>query len=297
MSDESDVTRADETVFAVVGPGAVGGLVAWLLHRAGRDVVAVGRPATVDALRADGIEVRSAQFGSGVERVPADTVVPDGASVILATKAYGLDAVLPDIAASRPVEVVSFLNGVEHVGPLRAALPGVAVAGASVAVSALRLSPSVIDHRSPFVNIEAPEAAAGFAAVRALADAGPRVRARGTESEVLWAKFRMLASLALLTSHWRQPAGAALSAEPELTEAVVAEIVACSTAEGVPATAVDLMSVLATVPGGMRTSLQEDLAAGAPSELDAIGGALLRIGERDGVPTPAIARIVAGLGS
>ncbi|ERK70236.1 hypothetical protein N136_03441, partial [Leifsonia aquatica ATCC 14665] len=33
------------------------------------------------------------------------------------------------------------------------------------------------------------------------------------------------------------------------------------------------------------------------SELDAIGGALLRIGERHGVPTPAIARIVAALGS
>lgn len=288
---------SDDTVFAVVGPGAVGGLLAWLLHRAGHDVIAVGRPATVAALRADGIEVRSAQFGDGVERVPADTVVPAGASVILATKAYGLEAVLPDIAASRPVEVVSFLNGVEHVGPLRAALPDVPVAGASVAVSALRISPTVIDHRSPFVNIEAPEAASGFAAVRALDGAGPRVRAQGSEAEVLWAKFRMLSSLALLTSYWRQPAGTALSEDPELTEAVVAEIAACSTAEGVPATALDLMRVLGSVPGGMRTSLQEDLAAGAPSELDAIGGALLRIGERDGVPTPAIARIVAALGS
>ncbi|MFF2051402.1 ketopantoate reductase family protein [Leifsonia sp. NPDC058194] len=288
---------SDDTVFAVVGPGAVGGLLAWLLHRAGHDVVAVGRPATVEALRADGIEVRSAQFGDGIQRVPAATQVPAGASVLLATKAYGLEAVLPDVAASRPVEVVSFLNGVEHVGPLRAALPGIPVAGASVAVSALRLSPTVIDHRSPFVNIEVPEAAAGFAAVRALEGAGPRVRAQGTESEVLWAKFRMLSTLALLTSYWRQPAGSALSEDPELTEAVVAEIVACSTAEGVPASALDLMRVLGTVPGGMRTSLQEDLAAGTPSELDAIGGALLRIGERDGVPTPAIARIVAALGS
>lgn len=288
---------SDETVFAVVGPGAVGGLLAWLLHRAGHDVVAVGRPATVDALRADGLEVRSAQFGRGVERIPAATVVPAGASVLLATKAYGLEAVLPDIAASRPVEVVSFLNGVEHVGPLRAALPGVPVAGASVAVSALRLSPTVIDHRSPFVNIEAPESAAAFAAVRALDGAGPKVRVRGSEAEVIWAKFRMLASLALLTSYWRQPAGSALSEDPELTEAVVAEIVACSTAEGVPASTLDLARVLGSVPGGMRTSLQEDLAAGAPSELDAIGGALLRIGERDGVPTPAISRIVAALGS
>lgn len=289
--------NAPAPVFAVVGPGAVGGLFAWLLSRAGHDVVAVGRPATVEAIRANGIEVRSATFGDGVERVSAATEVPRGASVIVATKAYGLEDVLPGIAAAQPSEVVSFLNGVEHMGLLREALPGVPVAGASVAVSALRASTTAIDHRSPFVNIEAPEAAGDFASIRALADAGPRVKVGGTEAEVLWAKFRLLSALALLTSYWRQSAGPALSEDPELTEAVVSEIVACSTAEGVPTSTLDLIRVLHSVPGGMRTSLQEDLADGHLNELDAIGGALLRIGARHGVPTPAVARIVAALGS
>ncbi|MFP3464960.1 ketopantoate reductase family protein [Leifsonia sp. SIMBA_070] len=284
-------------VFAVVGPGAVGGLFAWLLQRAGEEVVAVGRPATVEAIRRDGIEVRSATFGDGVERVRAETEVPAGASVILATKVYGLQDVLPGIVDARPSEVISFLNGVEHMRPLRVALPDTPVAGASVAVSALRVSTTVVDHRSPFVRVEVPESAARFAAVRALTDAGPTVRAGGSEAEVLWAKFRLLASLALLTSYWRQPAGAALSEDPELTEAVVAEVVACSVAEGVAASELDLVRALRSVPGGMRTSLQEDLAAGAPSELDALGGALVRIGERHSIPTPAIARIVTGLSS
>ncbi len=282
-------------VFAVVGPGAVGGLFAWLLQRSGHEVVAVGRPATVEAIRSDGIEVRSAMFGDGVQRVRAETEVPAGARVILATKAYGLEDVLPGIVAARPAEVISFLNGVEHMAPLRAALPEVPVAGASVAVSALRASTTVIDHRSPFVRIEAPEAAAAFASVQALTEAGPSVRVGGTEAEVLWAKFRLLASLALLTSYWRQPAGAALSEDPELTEAVVSEVVACSAAEGVPASELDLVRALRSVPGGMRTSLQEDLAAGAPSELDAIGGALVRIGERRGIATRAVDRIVGTL--
>lgn len=288
---------APEPVFAVVGPGAVGGLLAWLLKRAGHDVVAVGRPATVAAIQADGIEVRSAAFGDGVERVPASTEVPTGASVIVATKAYGLDDVLPGIVAARPVEVLSVLNGVEHMVPLRAALPGVAVAGGSVTVSALRTSTTVIDHRSAFLNIDVPEVAGGFAAVRALAGAGPQLRARGSEAEVLWAKFRLLSALALLTSYWRQSAGPALSEDPELTEAVVSEIAACSTAEGVTASPLDLVRALHSVPGAMRTSLQEDLAAGRPSELDALGGALLRVGARYDLATPAIARIVAALGS
>jgi DNA-binding response OmpR family regulator len=81
----------------------------------------------------------------------------------------------------------------------------VPVAGASVAVSALRASTTLIDHRSPFVRIEAPEAAAEFASTRALADAGPTVRVGGTETEVLWAKFRLLAALArnagMVTTH------------------------------------------------------------------------------------------------
>ena len=284
-------------MFAVVGPGAVGGLFAWLLSRAGHEVVAVGRPATVEAIRAEGIEVRSRMFGDGLERIPATTAVPRGASVIVTTKSYGLDEVLPGIAASRPAEVVSFLDGVEHMDPLRAAAPGVRVAGAAVSVSVLRASTTVIDHRSPFVNIEAPEAAGDFAAVRALSDAGPRVRVGGAEAEVLWGKFRLLASLALLTSYWRQPAGPALSEDPELTEAVVAEIAACSAAEGVPTSPLDLVRALHSVPGGLRTSLQEDLAADRPSELDALGGALLRVAERHGIPAQALQRIVAALGS
>ncbi len=287
---------APQPVFAVVGPGAVGGLLAWLLNRAGHDVVAVGRPATVQTIRAEGIEVRSGAFGDGVERVSASTEVPQGASVIVATKAYGLDDVLPGIVAARPVEVLSVLNGVEHMAPLRAALSEAAVAGGSVTVSALRASTTVIDHRSPFLNIEVPEVAGEFAVVRALTGAGPRVRTGGTEAEVLWAKFRLLSALALLTSYWRQPAGPALSEDPELTEAVVSEIVACSTAEGVPASVLDLVRALHSVSGGMRTSLQEDLAADRPSELDALGGALLRVGARHDVATPAIARIVAALG-
>ncbi|GAB3576760.1 2-dehydropantoate 2-reductase [Leifsonia lichenia] len=291
-------------VVAVVGPGAVGGLLAWLLHRAGTDVVAVGRPATVAAIERDGIEVRGEgggtefadeRFGTGAERVRASVDVPEGASVILATKTYGLDDVLPGIVAARPAEVLSLLNGVEHMTPLREALPGVPVAGGAIAVSALRASTSVIDLRSPFVRIEVPEAAAGFATVSALTGAGPAVRVRGTEGEVLWGKYRMLASIALLTSYWRQPVAAALSEDPELTEALLSEVVACSNASGVPASTLQLVEVLSSVPGGMRTSLQEDLAAGAPNELDALGGALLRIGAANGIPTPAVERIVGAL--
>ncbi|WP_418607973.1 ketopantoate reductase family protein [Georgenia sp. SUBG003] len=45
----------------------------------------------------------------------------------------------------------------------------------------------------------------------------------------------------------------------------------------------------------MQSSLQHDVRAGGPTELEAIGGHLLVLGERHGVPTPTIARVVGDL--
>jgi 2-dehydropantoate 2-reductase len=45
----------------------------------------------------------------------------------------------------------------------------------------------------------------------------------------------------------------------------------------------------------MKSSMQRDVEAGRPTELDAIGGAVLRAAARHGVATPATARLVADL--
>jgi 2-dehydropantoate 2-reductase len=281
---------------AVVGPGAVGGLVAWLLHRSGADVVAVGRPATVEAIRSHGLEVRSLQFGDHIERVRVSTEIPRGASVIVATKSYGLEDVLAQLAAAEPIEVLSLLNGIEHMTPLREALPGIPVVGAAIAVEALRVAPAVIEHRSPFVRVSAPASASGFASVAALDSANPSVRVGGTEAEVLWAKFRFLSVFALVTSFQAKPIGEAIAADPVLAEEVIGEVAALATAENALVTAEALSAALHSVPPGMRSSLQADMAAGSRNELDAIGGALIRVGRAHGIPTPAVQRIVTALG-
>ncbi len=47
------------------------------------------------------------------------------------------------------------------------------------------------------------------------------------------------------------------------------------------------------MPAGLTTSTARDVAAGRPSELDALTGAAVRAGERLGVPTPALAVLLA----
>lgn len=284
-----------DPVIAVLGVGAVGGLLAAQLHRAGIDVVAVARPETAELIRDQGLTIRSNHFGDTVCRLPVVTSVPAGARVIVATKATALPNVLADLGTAGPTEVITLLNGIEHMAPIRSIAPTALVAGASVAVESTRLSATEIDHKSPFFRLTVPLTAAESGIVKAWTIAGLDVTVGGTEQEVLWAKLRFLAPMALLTSYWRLPLGPALDREPALTAAVLADVAAIASGDGVPTDAAQLARALAKLPPGMRSSLQNDLDAGLPSELDAIGGALVRRGGSLGVSTETVQRLVAQL--
>lgn len=278
-------------MIAIVGPGAVGGLLAALLHRSEQDVVAVARPQTAARVAVEGLTVESDAFGTFRAAVPATTEVPAGAAVLLTVKAYGLDDVLPGVRAARPREVLSVLNGLSHAAVV-ATLPGRPVSG-SVVVEAAREDGVIRHHGGLAVNV--PDDAADLAVAGALREAGVTVRAAGTEHEVLWRKFRFLAPTALLTSWAQAPIGAALETDPALTEQLVGEVAAVATADGVATEPGQLLEQLRGVPPTLRTSLQADLAAGGPTELEELGGELLARAERQGVEVPALTRVVGDL--
>lgn len=277
---------------AVVGPGAVGGLIAALLHRAGEDVCVVARAAAAAAISEHGITVRSGHFGSWTAKVATKEHVPHGARVILATKAFALPDVLPLIRDADPREIISLLNGLDHMQELRKSCPGASVAGAAITVEAARSSPTVIEHRSPFLRIAVPAGSADTATIESLRTAGVHVTARDPEDVVLWNKFRFLAPLALLTAYWNLPIGPALAHDKRLTAGILSEVSAVATADGSPTAATTVAEALNKLPPGMRSSLQLDVAAGKQSELDAIGGALIRRARTHSVLAPTIMKMV-----
>ncbi|PFG43686.1 2-dehydropantoate 2-reductase [Isoptericola jiangsuensis] len=291
---------AEHTVppLAVVGPGAVGCLVAAFLHRAGADVVLVGRPRTVERLGA-GLRVVTDRHGTWEAAVPATTAVPDGAVVLVAVKGDGLADVVGSVAQAAPVEVVSLLNGIEHMEALRAALPTTDVVGAAYAGETSRElgtdGPVVVRHRGELLRVTVPAPAQESWTARALRATDLPLVVGGSEAEVLWSKLRFLAPLALLTSVHHDGLGAALDADPGLIAALLAEVAAVATAEGVPSTGPELERILRGLPATMRSSLQADLEAGRSGELDAIGGAVARRGARHGLPTPRVDGVVARL--
>jgi 2-dehydropantoate 2-reductase len=282
-------------VIAIVGPGAVGGLLAWLLYRAGANVVVVGRTATVETINSRGIRVTSTVFGEGTEFVPARETIPEGASVLLTVKTFGLDDSLHLIAASQPRDVLSLMNGVGHSETLSQRLDGIPVSAGSIAVEAIRSADGSIGHNSPFARLAAPSSSTEFATVRALAETEAELTVGGTDAEVLWRKFRFLAPLALLTSYWQTALGEALEKDPALTQAILAEVVACEVADGASDTVESLAATLSGLPQTMRSSLQADLAARRLSELDAIGGELVRQAAHHMITIPAIQKVVAQL--
>ncbi|KMS87812.1 2-dehydropantoate 2-reductase [Streptomyces regensis] len=287
---------------AVLGPGGTGGLLAALLSRSGHRVICLAGEATAGTLRRTGITVRSPQFGDFTAAVDADTELREPVDACLVTvKHTALGPALTRVppAVLGDALVVPLLNGVEHPAALRDRYRADRVAPAVIRVESTRIAPGVIEHGSPFTEIDL----AGDAVPRARLDAlaahltacGTTARVAGDETAALWAKMAFLAPFALLTTRYGVPLGVARTRHRDELEALVAETTAVSRACGAPADPAQALARYDAFPPAAKSSMQRDAEAGRPLELDAIGGALLRAADRHGVPVPVTARLVREL--
>ncbi|WP_084337566.1 ketopantoate reductase family protein [Actinomadura oligospora] len=284
---------------AVLGPGGVGGLLAALLSRAGHRVICIAGEETAETLRRSGVQVRSGQFGHFSAKVEADTELREPVDLCLVTvKHTALGQALDRVPGKYLGDglVLPLLNGIEHTDSLRERYGTQRVAPAVIRVESTRTAPGVIEHGSPFTEIDLagpPERLEPLAAL--LTAAGAATRVLPGEDAVLWAKLAFLAPFALLTTRYRQPVGTIRSERREELAALVEETTAVSRACGAPMDAAQVMARYDAFPPGGKSSMQRDAEAGRPLELDAIGGALLRAAGRHGVPVPLAERLVAEL--
>ena len=112
-----------------------------------------------------------------------------------------------------------------------------------------------------------------------------------SEAFVLWSKLARLHAIACTTSAWDRPMGE-IRSEPETRAAMqgcVREACAVAAAEGAPIPVGQVIEEIDAVHPTLGSSMQRDLAAGRPPELDAIPGAVLRAAARHGIECPTIA--------
>ena len=294
--------------FAVLGPGGVGGLLAGLLARDGHQVTLIAREDTAATLHERDVAVRSAALGDAdlaADRPGADsslrvaTGLEEPVDACLVTvKATQLDAAVERVPPERLGGglVVPFLNGVEHVTTLRRRYPPAQVVAATISVEAYRTGVGEIVHGSPFARAVLATGRADRGRVEALAGhlerAGLSVTVREDETAVLWDKLRFLGPLALATTLAAAPVGVVRTRHREQVHALIRETAAVARALGVDADPEKVIAHVDTLPEHMESSMQRDAAAGRATELDAIGGAILRAATRTGVDAPTTTRVV-----
>ena len=284
---------------AILGAGAIGGLVGSALASMGEDVTVVIRPERL----AEYPKSLTLERPSGMITVPAKAITTLTEPVDLlwiATKTYQLQTALESVK-SFPTLVVSLLNGVDHVEVLRARFGRDRLVPATIGVEAERVAPGRFVQRSPFVRLSL--AASGEprlgAIVARLGDLGFTCQFVPNEQTLLWSKLCYLAPFALVTSASGMNKGEILAdAEwKRKLDSSIAEACAVAQASGAEVDAPKLQTIFDSMPAGMRSSMQKDVAAGRELELDAIGGPIVRGGERYGIDVSTTANLIAAIHS
>jgi 2-dehydropantoate 2-reductase len=284
----------------ILGPGAVGGALAVRLANSGMLVVCVAPSEAVEAIRAEGLRLETPE-GTLAARPEATDLLAEPVSLLLvAVKAPALVEALErvEVFAVADGVALSLLNGLEHPETIRRRLgPRVAVGSISRLEAYRRSQTQIVQTtRSPLVTVASDDVTADELeeAVEPLRRAGVQVAVAGDERRVLWEKAARLGPLAAVTATTLRTVGE-LRSDPawrRTLEAAIEEACAVAAADGVNVTPSVQWAIIDAMPEALTTSTARDVAAGRPSELDAIAGAVVRAGQRLHVATPVLEELL-----
>jgi 2-dehydropantoate 2-reductase len=302
---------------AVVGAGAIGGLIAAAAVRAGHAVSVLARGRTLDTLRADGLKVIDDACESVVRVDASDDPASFGVQdyVVIALKAQTLPAVAASLQPMVGPDTVivaamnglpwwfpydfdgpiagQYLDAIDPGGSVSAALPPARAIGCVVHLSSSTDAPGVVRRgRGNQLIVGAPGAALA-AEASAFAQA---LRAGGFDvtlsdairTEIwtkLWGNMNMNPLSALTGSSADRllddPLTHALVLRMMEEAAAIGERLGLSTGMG-PAERVAITRQL----GAFKTSMLQDFEAGRPLEVEPILGVFPELGRKLNVPTP-----------
>jgi 2-dehydropantoate 2-reductase len=284
---------------AVLGAGGVGAFLGAALARAGRDVLLLMREESL-ARYGGVVHVESAVLGDFDAKFPAAPTLERPVDVVwVATKATQLADAL-DRVPEGPVEdsvVVPLLNGLDHVELLRRRFGTAAVLPASITIESERVEPELVHQLSGSASVVLSPAPQAEELREELVAAGITASIGEDETSVLWRKLALLAPIALTTT-LRGSAFGGVLADPDwrrLLEGCVREVAAAARGDGVLLDADEMIARLESLPPGLRSSMQKDREAGRPTEIDAIGGSVLRAAARHRLEAPTTQALVDGI--
>ncbi|NIE81729.1 oxidoreductase [Asaia sp. As-1742] len=275
------------TAVAVIGPGAIGTVIAAALYEAGHTPVLCGR-----TLR----EHLTLQDNDGLITVPGPVRTDprqidwDADLVFLAVKDTQTEAAAEWLSVlCRPRTIVCVLqNGVEQVERVGPHCPHAQVIPAVVWFPVQAQSDGLVRLRGD-VRLTLPDMSASHLVVEALQGTRCSVDLSGDFLSQSWRKLLQNAAAGLMALTQRRSGMFSRSDIARLTLAYLRECLAVAHAEGaelgdeVPQAILDKFQAS---PSDMSTSILTDREAGRPLEWDIRNGVILRQGRAHGIPTP-----------
>ena len=301
----------------VVGAGAIGGLVASGLARAGHEVSLIARGAHLDALRAKGLTFLSGGkrevFALRASDEPRDLGPQD--AVFICLKTYSIAAMLPRLAplVASDTVVVPAINGLpwwyfyreggtldgqpvtclDPAGTLFQALDPKHILGCVVHAAAQVPEPGVVRHTAGRELLigepDRSKSARAEGLVAAMNAAGFEARVAADIRLEIWIKlvgnlsYNPVAALAL--AHMNDIHGS--ESLLALVRAIMEEGMRVAEAYGarIPVTVEERIAIAKKLAGA-KISMHQDIERRRPLEVDAIVGAVVELARKAGIATP-----------
>ncbi|MEM7414615.1 MAG: ketopantoate reductase family protein [Gemmatimonadota bacterium] len=283
----------------VIGAGGLGSYVGAVAAQAGHDVTLVARGPHRTAIEEHGLHVRSHAGDFVVHpRCVGDASETHGAELALVvTKTFSLDEVASQLRhlSVGGAHIVSLLNGVNAVTRLHDHGIGLEqMADGAAYMTSFRVAPGVVERKASHQRIVLPspgENAAAALMADAFGDTLVGIEHVDDIRIELWEKLAVVSPLSVLCAIGDGSMGS-IRAHPygaSLQSAAIREVLDVGRSTGVPIPASsdeEIDARLDRFPDSFFPSVIHDLNEQRRTEMPDLGGEVVRLGLKHGVPTP-----------
>lgn len=293
--------------YCVIGAGGTGGCIAAFLAKAGKDAAVIARGEHLNQIQKNGLRILYSDGNE--ESVPLAAYdmehyneAPD--MIFVCVKGYSLDETVPFIrrVASAETIVIPILNLFGTGEKLQKELPELLVTDGCIYIASQIKEPGCVEMNGAIFRVvygvrEKEQLRKELFIIRQdLQDAGIEAILSDQIKRDALQKFSYVSPMAAAGLYYQALAGRFQQTgdERDLFVALMKEIDELAVAMGVPFQ-VDIvrnnLAILDSLSETASTSMQRDIEAGKPSEIDGLIYEVVRLGHRYGVPVPNYEKI------
>ena len=296
----------------IIGTGGVGGALGAFLAKAGNDVTFIARGEHLNAMRTNGLRVKSGLLGDFVIEQPKACTMEEYEDtpdvIFVCVKGYSSNAAAALIrrVATRDTVVIPLLNVVSTGEELRRQMPDLHITDGCIYIFAKIIAPGEIEQSINVFKVvfgepdgSVPETLNKVAQM--LRDSGIHVDISDDIRRDCFQKLAIVSPLAATGSYYNATAEKIRTTKEMLDDfvALTQEIIDLSNAMGIRFNADMIEKGLKNITNAApeaTASMHRDILKGGDSEIDGLVFEIVRLGKQYGVETPVYAKIARHFG-